>query len=100
LNACVDDEIDIQNNLTDHSVEHVQVLIDALPSVLSDEKGQEASRFIGSYAHVFSKSAIDLGRNVMLPQKINTGDHPPVRQPLRRQPQAYQEEIERNVQEL
>jgi hypothetical protein len=100
VNACIDDEIEVQNNLADHRVQHVQVLIDALPSVLSDEQRQEASRFIRSYAHVFSKSAIDLGRNGMLPHRINTGDHLPVRQPLRRQPHAYQEEIERNVLEL
>jgi hypothetical protein len=45
VKACNDDEIEVQNNLADHSVEHVQVFIDALPSVLSDEQKQEASRF-------------------------------------------------------
>jgi hypothetical protein len=36
----------------------------------------------------------------MLPHRINTGDYPPVRQPLRRQPYAHQAEIERNIQEM
>jgi len=51
-------------------------------------------------SHVFSGSASDLGRNRMMPHRINTGSHPPVKQQFRRQPYAYLPEIERNVQEL
>lgn len=79
---------------------HVQCLIDALPSELSDDQRKQATDFIGSYAHVFSSSAMDLGRNRMMPHRIYTKDDAPIRQPLRRQPFAYLPEIERNVQEL
>jgi predicted aspartyl protease len=80
--------------------EHVQCLIDDLPSCLTAEERWRASEFIRRYAHVFSKSATDLGRNRMMPHCIDTGDHPPIKQPMRRHPYAHLSEIERNVQEL
>jgi hypothetical protein len=80
--------------------EHVQCLIDDLPSCLTAEERWRASEFIRRYAHVFSKSATDLGRNRMMPNCIHTGDHPPIKQTMRRQPYAHLSEIERNVQEL
>ena len=85
---------------TNNSDEHVQCLLETLPDNLTEEQHQQAINFIRRYAAVFSKSATDLGRNRTIPHRINTGSHPPVRQPLRRQPYAHQAEIERNVQEL
>ena len=80
--------------------EHVECLIDALPSELTPEQRLRAEDFIKSYAYVFSKSASDLGRNRTLPHRINTGVNPPVKEPLRRHPYAHLAEIEHNVQEM
>jgi transposase InsO family protein len=80
--------------------EHVQYLIDALPAELTAEQKHAATKFIEGYSHAFSKTATDLGRNRMVPHRIDTGSHPPVRQPLRRQPYAHLPEIEKNVNEL
>jgi hypothetical protein len=80
--------------------EHVQCLIDALPSELSPEERKQAEELIKSYAHVFSKSATDFSRNRILPHHINTGTNPPVKEPLRRHPYAHLAEIVRNVQEM
>jgi hypothetical protein len=85
---------------TEVSFQHVQGLIDNLPEQLSREEKERAIAFIKSYAHVFSSSNTDLGRNRLLPHRINTGDRSPVRQPLRRQPYAQVAEIERNVQDM
>jgi hypothetical protein len=82
------------------SIRHVQVLIDNLPEQLTQGERERATAFIKSYAHAFSSSNTDLGRNRMLPHRINTGDRSPVRQPMRRQPYAQVAEIEKNVQEL
>jgi predicted aspartyl protease len=79
---------------------HVEELVSTLPAELTADQRTRAADLIKSYAQVFSKSATDLGRNSMLPHRINTANHPPVRQPLRRQPYAHQAEIERNVQEM
>jgi transposase InsO family protein len=79
---------------------HIQCLIDGLPPSLTEEQRMMAAKFLREKASIFSKSATDLGRNRMIPHRIDTGDHPPVRQSLRRQPYAQLEEIEKNVQEL
>jgi len=68
----------------DVDVSHVQCLIDALPTDVTDEQRGQASQFIRSYASLFSKSATDLGRNKLLPHRIDTGNHPPIRHALRR----------------
>ena len=79
---------------------HVQCLIDSLPADLTDEQRDQATHFIRSYSGLFSKSAKDLCCNGVLPHRINTADHPPIRQPLRRQPYAHIAEIIKNVQEM
>jgi hypothetical protein len=81
-------------------VEHVQCLVDDPPDGLSAEQKEKATQFIRAHADVFSKSATDLGRNAFLPHRINTGDHSPMKQPLRRQPYAHLAETEKNVQEM
>jgi hypothetical protein len=90
------DKSDPQEN----GCEHVQCLIDGLPSFLTAEERREATVFIRQHAEVFSRSATDLGRNRWLPHRIDTGDNPPVKQPMRRHPYAHLPEIEKNVQEL
>ena len=79
---------------------HVQCLVEKLPAKLTEEQPKQAGEFIKSYAHVFSRSATGLGRNRMMPHRINTGNYSPVKEPLRRQPYAYLHDIERNVQEM
>jgi hypothetical protein len=71
-----------------------------LPSSLETKERLKAIVLIRRYAHNFSKSATELGRNNLQPHRIDTGDHPLIKQAMRRQPYAYIEEIERNVQEL
>ncbi len=78
----------------------MQGLIDSLPEQLTREEKERAAAFIRSYAHAFSSSNTDLGRNRLVPHRINTGNRSPVRQPLRRQPYAHVAKIEENVQEL
>ena len=89
-----------QQTSTSGAYDHVQCLMDALPDELSSDQQRRATEFIRSYAHIFSRSETDLGRNGMLPHRINTGNHLPIRQPLRRQPYAHQAEIERNIQAM
>ena len=79
---------------------HIQCLIEDLPDSLTAEQKDRSVQFLRQHASVFSKSASHLGRNRMLPHRIDTGNHPPVRQPLRRHPYVHLAEIERNVQEM
>lgn len=81
------------------STEHVQGLIDALPADMSADQRQATVSFMKSYKRAFFRTSIN-GEIETAPHRINTGNHPPVRQPLRRHPYALLPEIERNFTEL
>jgi predicted aspartyl protease len=84
----------------DTAYEHVQCLIDDLPDYLDQQEKEKATEFIRRHVSVFPKSATDLGRNRMRPHRIDTGDHQPIKEPMRRHPYAHIPIIESNVQEL
>lgn len=76
------------------------VLIDTLSDSLTVEERQKAQHLVRQYAHVISKSAIDLGRSRLQPHRIDIGNYSSIKQPIRRQPYAHLAEIESNVQEM
>jgi len=80
-------------------LERLQGVLDSLSSTLTAEQSQRASTFLLDHANVFSRSSTDLGRNSMLPHRIDTGESALIRQ-LRRQSYADLDEIENNVQEM
>jgi transposase InsO family protein len=97
------DEAETSDIDTEHGPqlpEHLKGLLESLPSTLTAEQRRRASKFLCGHANVFSTSNTDLGRNSMLPHRIDTGESAPIRQPLRRQPYAHLDEIEKNVQEM
>jgi len=78
----------------------IQCLIENLPNSLTAKQKDSAAQFLWKHASLFSNSATHVGRNRMLQNRIDTGTHPPVRQPLTRHQYAHLAEIERNVQEM
>jgi hypothetical protein len=74
----------------DHAASaHVDGLIDNLPDELTDAERIRAAVLIRSNAHLFSRSESDLGLTNLISHRINTGDHKPIKESLRRHPQAY-----------
>jgi hypothetical protein len=69
------------------------------PEVGEDEKMQ-LERILEEYSDYFSKSEIDLGRTTLVKHQMETGNNPPIRQALRRQPIAYLTEIDRHLSDL
>ena len=69
--------------------EHVQCLVDQLPTDLSDltdaQMARRAEEFIKSRVNVFSRSDFDIGLTVILTHPIDTGDSAPHYERLRRQ---------------
>jgi len=80
--------------------EHVQEIIDSMPAHLDNDQKKAAADFIRKYADVFSRSVTDLGRNAWIPHIIETGDHPPIRQQLRRQSYVYQLIVDEATKEM
>jgi len=56
--------------------------------------------FIEKWAHVFSNGEFDVGRTNLIPHRINTGNHKPFRQPLRRHPCVHEDFIDAQVNEM
>ena len=94
-----DDSVDIPiNNVSSEPAS--QLLVDALPSELSDQQRQSATALIRSYEDVFSQGEYDIGRTHLVEHGIDTGDHRPIRQPLRRHPITHLEVIYQQVEEM
>jgi len=66
-----------------------QTLIDALPTELTDQQRQTATSVIKSYEDILSQNEYDVGRTHLVEHAIDTGDHKPIRQALRRHPLAH-----------
>jgi len=79
---------------------HLQCVIDTLPKDLLGEQRRAATEFVHEYADIFSRSDFDLCRTDLLEHTIDTGDHRPFRQPLRRHPIAHLEVIDDHVNEM
>jgi len=80
--------------------EHVRPLYEALPSDLTEEERLRAIQFIRENAADFSTSEFDIGRTELVQHRIDTGNHKPFRQALRRHPMAHLPVIDQHVQEM
>ena len=64
------------------------------------EQKPQLTKLITEYMDVFALNSQELGRTSLVKHVINTGDHPPVRQPVRRTPFALRNKVDEMVQEM
>ena len=83
-----DSAVSQSSNATPNVSEHIQCVIDTFGETLTAKQRDVATKFLIRNADVFSKSEYDLGRTDLIKHKIDTGQHRPVKQPLRRHPIA------------
>ena len=98
IQTVVNEEAEDQSNM-DQKV-HVQSIVEGLPEDLTDEERQKAISFIQSHSDAFSKAEFDIGRTKLIPHCIDTGNNRPVRQQLRRHPQAHLQFIDEEVKRM
>ena len=67
---------------------------------LTAEQKPQLTKLITEYMDVFALNSQELGRTSLVKHVINTGDHPPVRQPVRRTPFALRNKVDEMVQEM
>ena len=84
----------------DTSNETMTKLIENLPCELTVEQKMAASSLLEHYADIFSRNEYDIGRTPLVEHHIDTTNHRPIRQPLRRHPVAHQEVIDNHVAEM
>ena len=74
----------------------IKSTLEKLPEDLTSEQRQQ----VIDYQDVFSKGTFDMGRTTLVEHSIDTEQHRPIRQALRRHPRAHLDEIDRQVDEL
>ena len=77
-----------------------QTIINSLPDKSSDSQRRKVTDMIRSYEDVFSQGEYDIGKTHLVEHVIDTGDHRPIRQALRRHPIAHLETIDEQVEEM
>ena len=94
------EQMDEGGETLDGGYDHVKPLIGSLPPSLTDGQRECAIKVIKRNADVFSKNEYDLGRTSLVEHAIDVGQNRPFKEPLRRHPKAYLDEIDRHVEEM
>ena len=79
------------------TLKHVLCLLDTLPVDMSVAEHRTVEKFVRMNGDVFSKSKYDIGGTHLARHRIDTGEQPPFREPLRRQPVEYLPIIDQHV---
>ena len=79
--------------------EHLQDLFNQSSKSLETEQKIKLANLLNKYQDSFAKSRTEYGKCSVLKHKIDTAEAAPVRQPLRRTPQAFEGEEEKYIQE-
>ena len=67
---------------------------------LTETEQQSLKQLLADYADVFALNPSELGTTSLVTHTIDTGDHSPVRQPVRRMPFALRKQVDQMVQEM
>ena len=89
--------------VTPTPVERMQQLLkDRQPEseTLSEEEKEKWRAFLFKYNHLFALNKSESGSTNIITHSINTGDHPPIRQPVRHTPFALRQRVDDLVQEM
>ena len=82
------------------TAEVITTMLSNLPDGLSLNERDKVSGLLYEYSDLFSRGPLDMGRTTLVEHTIDTGEHRPIRQGLRRHPLAHLDEIDRQVETL
>ena len=74
--------------------------VDDMVQNLEPEEAAAAKNLLRQFRKVFSCGDNDLGRTSLVQHRINTGDHPPIKQAPRRIPWAKQDEVDKLLKDM
>jgi len=75
-------------------------MMDNLPNELTEKQRDQAKKLLQENEAIFSKGEYDIGRRPVVEYRIDTGEHRPIRQPLRRHLFKHLETIDKQVAEM
>lgn len=101
-NSCDLDPCDLVNSVQDfdplHLPEHLRIVWESNAGSLNDAQRVIFFNLLIKHQEVFAKSKYDLGRTDLVQHEINTGNHRPIKQHVRRLPLNKREIVEKEVQ--
>ena len=81
-------------------IDPILELMQTLPEESTESQRQAIRQLFKRYEDVMSKSDLDVGKTHLIEHRVQTGDHPPIRQPLHRHPTAYNDAVDEHIDEL
>ena len=84
----------------DVAFDYLKPSFDSLPEDLNSSERRKVAELLLRYADVFSSSEFDIGFTDVLHQTIDTGNHSPIAEPLRRHPRVHLDLIDESVDKL
>jgi hypothetical protein len=80
--------------------EEIEAMIERGTKYLDEKQVDQVKNLVYSYHSLFSKNNTDIGKAVGIKHSIETGDSPPLRQPMRRMPIHQLGEIDKQVEQM
>ena len=79
---------------------HLYAALKLDKGTLTDEQFRQLKELIGENSDLFALQDSELGHTSLVQHKVDTGDHPPIKQPVRRIPFVYRDKIATMVAEM
>ncbi|KAF8771901.1 hypothetical protein HNY73_019266 [Argiope bruennichi] len=97
--ASCDPVVDIVARPQEFSGAHPPIILENLEG-LDEQQKRDVRKLLNEFQSLFSICDSDVGRCKMAQHRIDTGDHPPIKQHPRRLPLAKKEETEKLIKEM
>jgi len=78
----------------------LESVFEKLPVDVTSDQRQRVADLLSEYDDLFSIGTFDMGRTNLVEHTIDTGSNRPIRESLRRHPQAHLDEVDRQMDEL
>ena len=79
---------------------HIKPIVDGIPDEFSEGERRRVTELLINNADLFSRSEFDLGRTTLITHGIDTGQHRPIAQPLRRHAKVHLDVIDETVDKM
>jgi len=89
---------DKKSQATDEEI--IEIVMAKVHESVSQDTRERLTAMLHKYSSVFSKGDWDLGWTDIVTHNIDTGDHKPIRQPLRRYPPLHLQAIDRQLEDM
>ena len=80
--------------------DHIECIFNSLPDELTDDERRRVIELLKRNADLFARDSYDVGRTTLLHAEINTGNHRPISEPLRRHAKVHLDLIDKTVEDL